>query len=102
LAVRVCTVVPGTTLVIPVGEADFWNRPVLQRALDGVIVPDCGRVIVDLDGVTFMDASILGLLVDARHRVAAAGGRLLVTCRIRVGRRVLEAAGLMSLLDAPV
>ena len=83
-----------TIVVAPVGEADFCTAPELRRALHEAI--DSGRphVVVDLDQVTFMDASTVGLLLDARARLADAGGTLQIRCRSRHARRMFATTGL--------
>lgn len=90
----------GDTLVVaPVGEADVCTVPVLRQVLSEATGAGRPRVIVDLDQLTFMDASTLGALVDARLRISAAGGVLQVRCRRRHHRRLLSLTGLDGMLD---
>ena len=88
-----------TLVVIPVGEADLFTVPDLRQALSEVTCAGRPHVIVDLDRLTFMDASILGVLVDARLRLSATGGTLEVRCRTQHGRRMLSLTGLEGMLD---
>ena len=88
-----------TLIVIPVGDADLGTLPELRQALSEVIGAGRSQVIVDLDRLTFMDASILGVLVDTRLRLSATGGTLQVRCSTPHGRRMLSVTGLDGMLD---
>jgi anti-sigma B factor antagonist len=88
-----------TVVVTPAGEADLYTVPSLRHALRQAIAMGRSQVLVDLDHLTFMDASTLGVLVDARRRMSEAGGSLQVRCHTRQGRRVLLIAGLQALLE---
>lgn len=88
-----------TAVVTPAGEADIFATAGLRRALCDAIRTDCPHVIVDLDHLTFMDASTLGVLVAARLRTAAAGNSLRVRCHSRRHRRLLRMTGLGGMLD---
>lgn len=90
-----------TLVVTPAGEADFHTVPNLWQVLIEATSVGRRRVVVDLDQLTFMDASALGVLVDARLRFAEAGGTLLVRCSSRLGTRLLTLVGLQSLLEVP-
>jgi anti-anti-sigma factor len=90
-----------TLVITPAGEADFHTVPSLWQVLIEATSVGRPRVIVDLDQLTFMDASALGVLVDARLRFAEAGGTLLVRCSSRLGTRLLTLVGLVSLLEVP-
>ena len=83
-----------TLVLTPSGEADSCTAPGLRQALSEGIGAGRSRIIVDLDQLTFMDASTLGALVDARQRISAAGGDLQVRCRSRHRRRMLSITGL--------
>jgi anti-anti-sigma factor len=87
-----------TLIVIPVGEADLCTVPDLRQALSE-ITAGRSHVIVDLDRLSFMDASILGVLVEARLRLSATGGTLQVRCRTPHGQRMLSVTGLDGMLD---
>lgn len=88
-----------TLVVTPAGEADIFNVPDLRRALIEATGTGRSHLIVDLDQLTFMDASTLGLLVAARLRISATGGTLQVKCRTRRNRRLLFMTGLEGMLD---
>jgi anti-sigma B factor antagonist len=99
LGIEVSRLAPDSLVVTPVGEADIYTVPSLRQALDAVTGSGCSHVTVDLDRLTFMDASFLRVLVEARSRLYATGGTLQVRCLIPRGRRLLSLTGLDDLLD---
>ena len=88
-----------TMVVTPVGEADLCTVPDLRQTLDEVTAGGRSHVIVDLDNLTFIDASTLGVLAEARARFSATGGTFQVRCRTDHGRRMLSITGLEDMLD---
>ena len=56
------------------GEIDIASVPVLRERLIGLPRPHAGRIIIDLSGVTFCDASGLAVLVGASRRAACWAG----------------------------
>ena len=91
-----------TVVVTPTGEADIYSRDPLQQAVLNAIREGRPHVIVDLDHLTFMDASTLAILVGARRRISAEGGSLRVRCHIHRNRRLLTMTGLGGMLDPSV
>jgi anti-anti-sigma factor len=86
-------------VVTPVGEADLYTVPSLRQALDEVTGSGCSHVTIDLDRLTFMDASFLSVLVEVRTRLYATGRTLRVRCHKPHGPRILSLRGLDDLLD---
>lgn len=92
---------PGSVLVAAAGEIDISTVPRL-RAVLGSAAAGGLRVLVDLEEVSFIDASGLGALAVAAGRAAAAGGSLHVTAAPPRVRRLLKVTGLgQHLLTAP-
>ncbi len=58
------------------GDVDLHAVGALRRQLIDLSLADCPFFVVDLSGVTFLDSTGLGVLVDARKRAAARGGIL--------------------------
>jgi anti-sigma B factor antagonist len=87
--------------VSPTGEIDFLTAPALRSALLSVLRPPCARVIVDMDGVTFLNAAGLTVLAEAHHRAQVGG----IVLGLRGGGcavlRPLKATGLDHLLAVP-
>src|SRR3979490_1159241 len=67
----------GDAVVLHVaGEVDVFTAPQLREALVGVIEEGSRDVIVDLQGVDFLDSTGLGVLVAGLKRVRQYGGGL--------------------------
>ena len=80
------------------GELDLAASSTLRAALAELAHGD-GDVTIDLSAVTFIDSTALRVLVHAHSEAAAAGGRLIVADPSPVVVRVLQVAGLFTLLD---
>ena len=74
------------------GELDLANANRVRSALLDVAAEDVDRVIVDLSGVTFLDSTALGVLVEVRRTLAPR--RLLLAGPAGEARRALEVTGL--------
>jgi anti-sigma B factor antagonist len=87
--------------ITAVGEVDSSSAPLLRTELDTVL--DGGQLeelVVDLDGVTFLDSAGLSVLAGAHRRATAAGVRLRVLASGRAVIRPLQITGLWDLLGA--
>jgi anti-sigma B factor antagonist len=76
------------------GEVDIYTSPDLKAALIGPDVEGCPRVIVDLNGVGFIDSSGLGVLVGALRRAREASVELLLVSSQPAFARILRITGL--------
>lgn len=85
------TVVVGDDAVITLsGEVDLATLPLLHDALTKALThhPD-RRLIVDLDGVTVLDDTGLGVLLGAAGSARQAGAELAVVCNnVRLRERL--------------
>ena len=71
----------GVPVLSLAGEVDLATVPRLRDALVQAGHDHPGqRVVVDLDGVAFLDSTGLGVLVGGLRRIGAAGGDLLLVC----------------------
>jgi anti-sigma B factor antagonist len=83
----------GYAIAIVAGEIDVATVARLRDRLNALA--GSGRpVIVDLDQVSFMDASGLGVLVGASRRAAAHSTTLHVVCNQSQTRRLFRLTGL--------
>ena len=103
-AVKITTDGAGRTVVRASGELDIANAPQLRRALlrAQVLVGDDvdGRpVVVDLSGVTFLDACALGVLVGDALRARRAGSEVVVRDASRRIMQVFAVTGLLRLFQ---
>lgn len=75
------------------GEFDLTNVPGLADVLETVVGRGPRRVVLDLEHTSFVDARMLGLLVDLQQSVTSRGGTLTVRANHNV-RRLLDVTGL--------
>ena len=64
----------------PTGDLDVYTVGSLRDALGKLIEDENPRVVVELDGVPFMDSSGLGALMGGVRRLREAGGDLAIAC----------------------
>lgn len=62
------------------GEVDVYTAPRLKEALVTQIESGCARIIVDLEGVGFIDSSGLGVLVGGLRRAKEREGTIRLVC----------------------
>jgi anti-sigma B factor antagonist len=89
--------IDGGTVLALEGEHDLSTAPAIREALDVAIAN--GAVIIDLTRATFVDSSILGVVLDARRRCAEDGKGFAVSLGDSGHdsvRRVLEVTGLLD------
>ena len=87
----------GVAVLTISGEHDLSTAPILRRRLGGLL-DDGTAVVVDLSPATFVDSSILGVILDGRRRAATAGiGFAIVHANgADAVDRVLEVTGLRA------
>ena len=87
----------GLAVVTISGEHDLSTAPNLRRRLDNLL-EEGTPTIVDLSPATFIDSSILGVILDARRRAADAnlGFAVLHAEGADAVDRVLEVTGLRA------
>ena len=82
------------------GELDFDGAPRLRQALIDAIDENPGRrVVVDLEGVDFIDSAGLGVLVGGLKRARDSKGELVLVATGRSVLRVLELTGLTRVFE---
>ena len=64
----------------PGGDLDVYTVGSLRDAIGSMIDQKTTKVVVDLDGVPFMDSSGLGALMGGVRRLREAGGDLAIAC----------------------
>ena len=62
------------------GEIDVYTAPKLKEEIITLIEGGCSNVIVDLQGVAFIDSSGLGVLVSALRRARERDGVVRIIC----------------------
>lgn len=62
------------------GEVDVYTSPVLKSYIVSALDDGCSDLVVDLEGVEFIDSSGLGVLVSGLRRVKEHGGSMRLVC----------------------
>ena len=83
----------GAIVVRLAGELDLYNAHLVRDGLIAAAERGPERLIVELSGVTFIDSTGLGVLIEARTRLANPRAFLLVGPGLET-RRALEISGL--------
>lgn len=83
----------GATVVRLTGELDLYNAQAVREALIAACEESPDRLVVDLSAVNFIDSTALGVLIEARTRLANRRGFLLAAPGLET-RRALEISGL--------
>jgi anti-sigma B factor antagonist len=79
------------------GELDLVTAPLLLDAATAALaLPGCRDLVIDLGGVTFMDASAIGTLVRIRRACEHVGGRLSVFGAEGIVAEVLAMTGFVE------
>ena len=82
------------------GEIDIATAPAIRRFLLAAIRGGDVHLAVDMSGVTFIDASGIGVLVAAANRARQAGGDLSLLAPSPQVRRLLDVFHLDAILPA--
>jgi anti-sigma B factor antagonist len=80
------------------GEHDLYTAPKVQEALRGVIAAGARTIVLDLTETTFLDSTMLHVLLIARNELRD-GGRLLLVTNDALVKRVFEISGIDRFFD---
>jgi anti-sigma B factor antagonist len=80
-------------IVTLTGEVDLHTAPALEQALDGVVGLGGTSVALDLADVTFIDSTVLGVLLRYHERLPELGGALVIVTEDRRVLRTFEITG---------
>lgn len=83
----------GEAVLVAQGELDLWTQPLFVAAL-ARIRDGSARIVLDLSGVTLMDAGAIGLIYRARTLARAHGSDLVLRSPNPALLRILELTGL--------
>lgn len=100
--------VSGWTVVNVYGELDVATSPEFRALLIQLVNDGASRLVLDLDGVDFLDSTGLGTLISGLKRARTHGGDLRLVCTQTRITRLFEITGLdkavplLPTLDAAV
>jgi anti-sigma B factor antagonist len=86
---------PGDAHVVSVGgEVDLHTAPRLDARLTELIEQGAKRIVVDLEGASFIDSTVLGVLIKMLNRIEQEGGDLVVVSDDHRILKVFQVTGL--------
>jgi anti-sigma B factor antagonist len=85
--------VDGAVVVALAGELDLYNAADVRTALLACCDGQPERLVVDLERVSFIDSTALGVLIEARSRLSDRHAFMLASPQLAT-RRALEVSGL--------
>ncbi len=89
-------------VIVARGEIDVATSPLLRSELTSILSHAPQHVTLDLDGVTFVDSSGLGVLVGALKRLRDAGGEGFTVLHAQDSvRKVFDITGLSAAFELP-
>jgi len=90
---------PGRTVVEVSGEIDVYTAPRLRETLISLVDQGHYHLIVDMEGVEFLDSTGLGVLVGGLKRVRAHDGVIDLVCTQGRILRIFRITGLSKVFS---
>jgi anti-sigma B factor antagonist len=90
---------PGSTVVEVSGEIDVYTAPRLRETLVSLVDAGNYRLIVDMEGVEFLDSTGLGVLVGGLKRVRVFDGGIDLVCTQGRILRIFRITGLSKVFN---
>ena len=81
------------------GEIDVYSAPTLRDQLNGLVAAGPHHLIVDMQGVEFLDSTGLGVLVGGLKRVRTQEGTLRLVCSQERVLKVFRITGLTKVFS---
>ena len=88
----------GATILNLQGRFDFGSRKEFKDTIDRLQAGGCRHIILDLEGVSFVDSSALGLLVIAHQNLKLKEARLSLVKPQAYVRQVLDLANVPKMI----
>jgi anti-sigma B factor antagonist len=80
----------GVTVVAPTGRLDVAGAPALKDAIGEALKNGQARVVIDMEGVSFVDSTGLGSVIAALKQIRSSQGDLRLAAPNQQVRVVLE------------
>lgn len=80
----------GVTVIAPTGRLDVAGAPALKEAVAEVVKDGQQHVVIDMEGVSFVDSTGLGSVIAALKQVRGSQGELRLAAPNQQVRVVLE------------
>lgn len=86
----------GVQVAALTGEVDLHSAAALRERLDALLAGETPRIVLDLDGVGFLDSTGLGTLVAVQSSAAEKGGAFALVCTQQRILKLFAITGLQS------
>ena len=86
--------VDGKTIVAVGGEIDVYTAPKLRDKITELVAAGVYDIVIDMEGVEFLDSTGLGVLVGGLRRVRAHDGSLDLVCTREPILKIFRITGL--------
>jgi len=80
----------GATVVAPTGRLDVAGAPTLKDAISEAVKTGPARIVLDMEGVSFVDSTGLGSVISALKQIRNSQGELRLAAPNQQVRVVLE------------
>jgi anti-anti-sigma factor len=80
----------GVTVVAPTGRLDVAGAPTLKEAISEALKDGPSKVVLDMEGVSFVDSTGLGSVIAALKQIRSSQGDLRLAAPNQQVRVVLE------------
>lgn len=87
------------TVVVVTGEIDVYTAPKLREQLVDLVNGGSYHLVVDMEGVDFLDSTGLGVLVGGLKRVRAHEGSLQLVCTQERILKIFRITGLTKVFS---
>jgi anti-sigma B factor antagonist len=94
----------GATIVAVEGEIDVYTAPKLRDKITELVGDGVYHLVIDMEGVAFLDSTGLGVLVGGLKKVRAHDGSLQIICsqeRLLKIFRITGLAKVFTIHDSP-
>jgi len=81
------------------GEIDVYTSPKVKEALNDLIQKGHNNIIVNLEGVSYIDSTGLGVLIGALKRVKENNGDIKLVCTNLQIKKIFDITGLIKIFD---
>lgn len=88
-----------STVVVVGGEIDVYTAPKLREQLIDLVAAGNYHLVVDMEGVEFLDSTGLGVLVGGLKRVRAHDGSLRLVCTQERIMKIFRITGLTKVFS---
>lgn len=99
IKVNTRTVREGIPAVDVHGEIDVYTSPRVKETINGLIQEGHHHLIINLEGVRYIDSTGLGVLIGALKKVREHKGRIMLICTNPQIKKIFNITGLVKIFE---